>query len=209
MIEESNPQGGFSSIPAWWIFRLRGIEITDWDIGLDQPMFGDASLISFGALSRSILENEQIIERQGGSVESLRRNLGMWGRSHRSDFSAFIAVRRPTLIGPAGPVIHSNTPAVAERERGFQEKAEQRASEIAAALGLVFMRDEDLVYTSCGLEKLVPNPPSHNDGIVDFGTGLLSFSMGGSSYPHLHPGRTQTTREELQARIQESKQRYQ
>lgn len=162
-------------------------------------------MVSFGALGRAILEDENILARHGGNADSVRQGLDAWGWSNQTEFSAFIAVRRPTLSGPAGPIIHSSTPAVESKLRELQAGAERRASEIATALGLVFMRDVGLVYTSCGLEKVVPDPPSLKDGIVDFETGLLSFTVAGSPFPYLHPGITQTTREELLARVQGSR----
>ena len=168
-------------------------------------MFVDATIVSFGALGRAILEDENILARHGGNADSVRQGLDAWGWSNQTEFSAFIAVRRPTLVGPAGPIIHSSTPAVESKFRELQWGAEQRASEIATALSLVFMRDVGLIYTSCGLEKVVPDPPSLKDGIVDFETGLLSFTVAGSPYPYLHPGITQITREDLLARVEDSR----
>lgn len=197
--------GSCSTSPAWWVFRLRGVEITDWALDLDDPMFVDATLVSFGSLGRAILENESIIARHGGSIDSVRQGLDAWGWSNQTEFSAFIAVRRSILFDESGPILHSPPPELQSKVKELQVAAEQRASEIATALSLVFMRDVGLVYTSCGLERVVPDPPSLKDGVVDFETGLLSFTVAGSPYPYLHPGVTQTTREELVGRVRESR----
>jgi hypothetical protein len=131
--------------PGWWVFYpVKGLDITDEEADLDQPLFGDATVISKKHI-RKLVPLLRLNERGApGHDHEADTILIIEKNTFSTDFHSFIAVLRSGSRPPTG-----NFEDDSKEPDLIEKKARPRAKAVAALLALAFLANSKK-WLTCG-----------------------------------------------------------